>query len=595
MIQYETKNPWDAARTEIFFNQSTNNLAYRDRLNIVHDLNSFGNEVQTLNINVPGVINIVYTNGTDAYLWDVETSTYVAIGTRGANYIIVKGTGTPVENAVELQEAYNYATTVEPNGNPLDLANRFTIVVSPGYYDFNSAYETAFEISYSYIDLTSLTGNKDVIIQGGIFLSNGLSNISNMIITNGIFTVPNDYVGVITNCESLENFSFSPGTTSGTFTGTFIDCVAGDYAFGFYQEVVGTFKNCTAGAYSFGSSDDINIASGYAQGIFTDCVAGSYSFGVYGGANGTFTNCKAQNYSFGYGCDASGSFTNCKGQEFCFGVGDVALEILTSASGTFIDCQADNYSFGYLYRANGTFIKCTGHAYCFGSTQFGTITSETGGTFTDCVSGQYSFGYCGEAAGIYNNCQAGSYSFGSSTSSSFIASCNGVFTNCSSTEFSFGYLGNIVANTVFTNCTSGQYSFCSTDDTNSNIYTEGTFNNCHANRYSFGFNTDVRGGNFNNCTANSYSFGGGNSATTYVNSEVNFNSCTAGDYSFGSFVDFQGKASYCIGGDLSFGGDNVLSGNLYYCQLTTGNFITVSGSGVTRYCVNADNTTDNQG
>lgn len=595
MIQYETKNPWDAARTEIFFNQSTNKLAYRDRLGIVFDLGNGAAEVQTLNLNVAGTVNVVYTDGTDAYLWDVETSTYVAIGTRGTNYIIVKGTGTPTENAVELQEAYDYATTAEPNGNPLDFDNRFTIVVSPGYYDFNSAYETAFEISYSYIDLTSLTGNKDVIIQGGIFLSSGLSNISNMIITNSIFTVTNDYAGVITNCESLENFSFSPGTTSGTFTGTFIDCVAGDYAFGFYQNTTGTFKNCTAGAYSFGSSDDNTIGVGYASGIFINCTAASYSFGVYGEASGTFTNCKAKDYSFGYACEASGIFKNCKGQEYCFGVGDIPLEIATSASGTFIDCTANNFSFGYLYRANGTFTRCIAGHYSFGSTQSNVMASATGGTFTDCIANDNSFGFAGDAAGTFTNCTGYDTCFGSSNNTTFPGSCSGTFTNCNAHGFSFGYLGNITSTAIFNNCVSGEYSFCSVADTNANILCEGVFNNCQAQGWSFGYNATLRTTSFNNCSAKAYSFCAGNSATTAMDPDVIFNNCTAENNSFGAFIDFKGKAYYCVGGIYAFGGDDNLSGQLYYCRVTVGSFATVSGSGITRYCINADNTTDNQG
>jgi hypothetical protein len=38
-----------------------------------------------------------------------------------------------------------------------------------------------------------------------------------------------------------------------------------------------------------------------------------------------------------------------------------------------------------------------------------------------------------------------------------------------------------------------------------------------------------------------------------------------------------------------------LSGQLYYCRLTTGAYQTVSGAGVTRLCLDGSNVENNQG
>jgi len=600
MIQYETKNPWDAEKTEVFFNQSTNKLAYKDRLGIVHDLDNFGNEIQTLNINVAGVSNIVYTNGTNAYLWDVNTTTYVAIGTIGTSYIIVKATGSELENAIELQTAYNYASNATPYGVGLTSDNRFTVLVYPGTYLFDGA----FEISNEHVDVifvaSTIDSSENSVVNSSAFFPNGIAVSAEDVKVKGLstpvaFSIENNFNGIIENCTGGE-YSFTPVdyiTNQDVLSGKYINCVGGSYSFGFYQTLNGTFENCRARDYSFGGSDDNTIGTGYASGIFTNCVAGNYSFGVFGEASGTFTNCTARDYSFGYCCDAIGTFINCVAGDYSFGVGSTDLEILANAPGTFTDCKAENYSFGYLNSATGIFTRCTGETYCFGSDN----NSTASGQFTDCIANAYSFGYKGVASGIFNRCSGREYCFGSSDSTALISLCTGTFTNCLSTVgYSFGYLGSISAQAVFNNCTSLDYSFSAAESTTGYLDCNGTFNNCQARDNSFGFNSNLQGSaNFNNCTASTNSFCGGSSATTAMAFGTKFNNCTATDYSFGAFVEFAGKANYCVGGDLSFGGDASLTGQVYYCRLTDGDFITVTSTGVTRYCINADNTTDNQG
>jgi hypothetical protein len=598
MIQYETKNPWDAERTEVFFNQSTNKLAYKDKLGIVHDLGSSVTEVQTLDLNVPGTINVVYTDGTDAYLWDVNTTTYVAIGTIGTSYIVVKGVGTEAENAIELQAAYDYATSATPYGNILGPDNKFTVLVYPGIYLF----EDVFELNSSYVDVIAISTLKaeytqSVIIPNGVSVTAGSINVKGISTMQSPFSVESDLGKILIENCSGGDYSFSPinyATYQGVLDSVFINCQGGTYSFGFYQNVVGTFENCTGRDYSFGSSDDNTVGVGYANGVFTNCSAGSYSFGVFGEAGGIFTNCVASAYSFGYACNATGLFINCSGKQYCFGAGSNELEILASASGSFTDCTADDYSFGYLNTASGSFIRCIGKTYCFGSDN----NSDASGEFTDCIANAYSFGYKGVASGIFNRCSGEEYCFGSSDSTALISLCTGTFTNClSNVGYSFGYLGSISAQAVFNNCTSLDYSFSAADYFPGYLDCNGTFNNCQARDNSFGFNSNLQRSAFNNCTAGAYSFCGGNSPTTGMTTNTTFNNCVASFYSFGELIGFSGKAYYCVGGNLSFGGGGGIdiTGQIYYCRLTTGSFTSVTGTGVTRYCINADNTTDNQG
>ena len=263
----------------------------------------------------------------------------------GANYVTVLGTGTPEENATELQEAYDTAKTMSPSAT-----NRVTVIASPGEYQFPSR----FVMDTEYVDLVSLTGNKDVIfdLQGitdPFDPENG--NISECFyvdtdnvyvkgIKGKLYMSPNwdlywgkgqEYNLPIHIASNLPNIviekceggfsSFRDGAQLGNPTlniimnGTFTDCVGGDFSFGTSGTASGTFTNCVGGVASFGGFDD-----GIASGTFTNCVGGDASFGS-ATASGTFTDCTGGGYSFGGSSNgtASGTFTNCVGGEESFG------------------------------------------------------------------------------------------------------------------------------------------------------------------------------------------------------------------------------------------------------------------------------------
>jgi len=296
---------------------------------------------------------------------------YPSGGLAGTQYVFVQANGTDVENAIELQAAYDLAKTMSPTST-----NRITIVTSPANYNFGSS---DFTMDTQYIDLVSLDGNRSIVFNG----ENTINITANNVFVKGVdvlakkFTIGNDL-----NFLIAEN------------------CKGGNLSFGAYSTASGTFTNCTGGNLSFGGG-----GGGTASGTFTNCTGGDLSFGAYGTASGTFTNCQGGSLSFGGRGTASGTFTNCTAVDNSFGGRG-------TASGTFTNCQGGSLSFGGLGTASGTFTNCTGGNDSFGG------RGTASGTFTNCTGVNDSFGGFGTASGTFNNCQGGDFSFGGSNTAS---------------------------------------------------------------------------------------------------------------------------------------------------------------------------------
>ena len=89
----------------------------------------------------------------------------------------------------------------------------------------------------------------------------------------------------------------------------------------------------------------------------------------------------------------------------------------------------------------------------------------------------------------------------------------------------------------------------------------------------FTLTTDNAANIYEFCTGGALSFAGGAGGSAALTASGTFVNCTAGSNSFG---DLTGYASYC--------------------RITSGtNFPTVTGGGITRFCINGNNTADNQG
>ena len=230
----------------------------------------------------------------------------------GTNYVFVMADGTAVENAAELQAAYDELITRSPSAT-----NRMTVIAAPGYYNFGA---TTFTMTTEHIDLVSLDGNRSIIFNSSDPVGT-INIVANDVFVKGVdvqtknFTIATNLnLLKVENCkggnESFggdNSFQSNPINASGTFT----NCTGGNASFGGYCTASGTFTNCIGGTYSFGGA-------GIASGIFVNCTGTTYLFGFTGIASGTFTNCIAGDGFAGCGI-ASGIFTNCIGGNFSFG------------------------------------------------------------------------------------------------------------------------------------------------------------------------------------------------------------------------------------------------------------------------------------
>ena len=210
------------------------------------------------------------------------------VTTNGTNYLMVYGVGTPTENAAELQAAYEEAKkmprylgamtintelnyykgqTLYNNDDNTYLriiedfigsfegispiteqiteseakSTRTTVIVAPGEYDFG---DSAFIADASGIDIVSLTGNADVLLDGIIV---GANNVYIKGIDCGVdpFTLTSEYPdNIYENCKSLADEVFTSGSGSVINVGTFINCTGGAAAFGGQGRFAGKMFNC---------------------------------------------------------------------------------------------------------------------------------------------------------------------------------------------------------------------------------------------------------------------------------------------------------------------------------------------------------------
>jgi hypothetical protein len=395
-------------------------------------------------------------------------------GLGGTSYVFVAGDqSSPVANGQQLINAYTLAKTLTPYAQLPWFSNRVRVVVAPGNYDIQSN----FTLDTDYVDVVSLTGNRDVsifttnsstfnvtanqVIVKGLNLSTmtfGVAdNLSDAVFENCLggdqsFGGDNSSVdGTFINCEAINN---SFGGKYSTVYGTFINCEASSDSFGGTgSQISGTFTDCTStGLYSFGGPSDLVAVGGpyitNVSGTFTNCKAYSDAFGANPSiVAGVFTNCSSQYInSFGGGGSAIyGTFNNCDGGVNGNSFGGIEGNI---NGARFINCKSGNTSFGSTGSeiTNSTFTNCVTESYSFG---FEDATIDSSSTFTNCIAGDYSFGgggvNPGNAGGTYFNCVAGTNSFGGGEDG--IAS--GTFNNCVAKTGSFGQGGDLTGKAYY--------------------------------------------------------------------------------------------------------------------------------------------------
>jgi len=447
----------------------------------------------------------------------------------GANVLFVQAKGTKAENGIELSAAIDKAATMSPSAT-----NIITIVATPGYY-------TSLVLDTPYVNFTSLTGNKDCIIDN-------CSVNANNIYVKGITTTNAFSIASGLDKNIFENIEGVDDLFAVADSGTFIDCIGGNNSFG-SSNFSGTVINCKAGTSSFGSS-------GFG-GTAINCTGGVGCFGTEAGAtcSGYLKDCVAGDYSYSsYQGIADGTFINCTGGMNCFGSEG-------NASGTFINCTGSHNSFGGHYDGSGSFSgvakDCVGGDYSFGG-GYSYYSGNFEGTATNCIGGSYSFGGGaldgGACSGILNGCLGGDYSFGGSSDSS--GSFGGTATNCTGGIYAFGG-GTWVVGSFYgiaTNCVGEDYSFGGC------IYATGAFGgvaiNCRGKYCSFGSSSDSDG-----------YFGG-----TAIN-------CQGGEVSFGSSANGSGNIEltarlYYCKSDSAFVAPNV-GGRLILCIDGSNNVVTI--------------------
>jgi hypothetical protein len=285
-------------------------------------------------------------------------------GIGGTNYLFVAANGTPTENAAELQAAYDTLKTMSPSAD-----NRLTLIAAPGEYQFAST----FVLDTEFIDLVSLTGNRDVIF---------------------------DLVG-LTDPFVYDTDTFDILDIS--------ECLLIDADNVYVKGIKGKFYLSPEWDNYWGFGEDYNLpiqlSNNLPNIVVENCEGGPFSFGgdftfnFTKICNGTFVNCSAQDYSFGGGClNVSGNFINCKAifygtelSQYLFG-GDGS-----EASGYFENCEGGFGSFGTYGSLTGIFKDCKGGDITF----YGT----TSGTLYNCIGGIGCYDTSG--GGFYYSCTGG--------------------------------------------------------------------------------------------------------------------------------------------------------------------------------------------
>jgi hypothetical protein len=189
----------------------------------------------------------------------------------GTNYLMVYGTGTPAENGAELQAVYNAAKAMSPSAT-----NVITIAVAPGNYNLN----TYIKFDTSYINVVSLTGNADVIIEG-VMTSVGQYSYFRGIISDNFPMVLNSPNIILENCI-LNGIWDGAGNSSNPINSTFINCNIKGKVGTDGGTLAEKLINCTIGT--------IDTGGGTFTGLAENCTLKTGTFPTPTGA-GKIINC----------------------------------------------------------------------------------------------------------------------------------------------------------------------------------------------------------------------------------------------------------------------------------------------------------------
>lgn len=402
-------------------------------------------------------------NGSETYPWEADWSQ-----TGGGNLVFtnfVGGSITPTavtldEYAVansdsciyassggNLQEAYDLAKALTPNGNALSETNRATLVITAGHYTGNLNANNAFVDIYGLGHQPKVVGCKvSVFIDGYITNTQNGTSIAGIQAKGVSGNCGNYYCTILTDSGSSNKFSdvatiincdSNGDICLGGFSGIALNVIATSFVNS--KAMAGRMENCETKGGAILQRSTIS-------GIVINCrgSANSFQFGhsEFGSSqvSGTIKQCTTTaSNSFGAGTSTA-LFEDCVGGFASFG------NESDSVSGTYVRCKATGNSFGYKTQTltgntltvDGTFIDCEAGTNSFGYTTQTAITVTFDGTAKGCVAGYTSFGSAQGAAGtngtgkiganaLIENCTGSGRSFGRDENLGKVLRCTATF------------------------------------------------------------------------------------------------------------------------------------------------------------------------
>ncbi len=126
-------------------------------------------------------------------------------------------------------------------------SNKTTILVAPGQYKFDDE----FDANLSGVRITSLTGERDVIIDGDIIQTEDYQEFIGLDLGENIFVIGDNFPNSLyKNVRALGRNSFGGASV---ISGVFVNCTGGEHSFGGYGGTAsGIFNNWVGGEHSFG-------------------------------------------------------------------------------------------------------------------------------------------------------------------------------------------------------------------------------------------------------------------------------------------------------------------------------------------------------
>lgn len=161
------------------------------------------------------------------------------------------------------------ASGLTPGGSALSTDNRAQVVVMAGDYTLAGDYTH----SHEFVDVTSLTGRRDVRILG----DNILFTADDIAIRGIDFSSTDDGYMALSDSNPLTAVE---------------NCHVGGYASDYWTEDATTYVDCTGGDYAFGGS------YGTMSGACTNCTGGADAFGGYGTMSGKCYYCRLTSGAF---------------------------------------------------------------------------------------------------------------------------------------------------------------------------------------------------------------------------------------------------------------------------------------------------------